>query len=48
MTHELVNTFTVNTKNGGLTLQEWQCGPKYVITDIRAEYCPRCGEEIDP
>jgi hypothetical protein len=44
--HELLNTFTVNTTEGGLSLQEWRCGNKYKITDTNAEYCPRCGEEL--
>ena len=46
MSHELVNTFTVNTSEGGLTLKEWECGPKYVITDRNGDYCPNCGESL--
>jgi len=46
MSHKLYNTFTVNTKEGGLTLKEWECGAKYVITGEGADHCPNCGEKI--
>jgi len=46
MTHDLYNTFTVNTNEGGMTVQEWECGEKYVITGRDANYCPECGDEL--
>lgn len=44
--HDLHNTFTVNTKEGGITLKEWECGLKYVLTGKDANYCPECGDSL--
>jgi len=46
MTHNLYNTFTANTNEGGITLKEWVCGSKYVVTGKDANYCPECGDEL--
>lgn len=44
--HELDNRFTVNTRNGGLTLTEWKCNKLYVIAGCDPDYCPNCGKRL--
>lgn len=44
--HELQGTFTVHASEGSIDLKEFQCGSKYVVAEIGANYCPNCGVDL--
>ena len=49
MKHTLVETVTVQSEGlvDDVDLKEVECGDKYVVLEIGANYCTRCGEELE-
>lgn len=46
--HKLFGTFTATARQaeGAIDLKEVECGSKYVLVEVGANYCPECGGEL--
>lgn len=49
MAHKLVATVTAHSDRlaGPVDLKEVECKGQYVVMEVGANYCPRCGDELE-